>query len=343
MVKYNFKIAILILLLTFLSCEVFFSQVPTVQQSKVIPEAEITNGILTAHFYLPDVNTGYYRATRFDWSGIITNLEYKGHTYYGKWFNKYEPTIHDVVMGPVEEFGPVGYNEAKEGGKFLKIGVGILLKPDNSSYNNFKLYEILDHGEWKIKKKSDQIQFIHKLKDNEYSYEYTKKVRLIKGKSQMVLEHTITNTGNRIIETTVYDHNFLMIDKEPTGPNYVITFPFELSGRGMGIGEIATFDGKQIRFLKQMARSDRLFCGSVTGFSDKVSDYDFTVDNLKTGAGVRVTCDRPISKMVFWCSPVTVCPEPYIDMRIDPGKSFTWTITFEYYTKDGDQEENNEQ
>ena len=72
------------------------------------PEAEISNSQIRAHFYLPDSNVGYYRATRFDWSGIITNLEYKGHNYYGQWFEKYSPAIHDAVMGPVEEFGPVG-------------------------------------------------------------------------------------------------------------------------------------------------------------------------------------------------------------------------------------------
>ena len=39
------------------------------------PQAEITNGILKAHLYLPDNENGYYRATRFDWSGIISSLE----------------------------------------------------------------------------------------------------------------------------------------------------------------------------------------------------------------------------------------------------------------------------
>ena len=40
------------------------------------PEAEITNGILTARMYLPDAERGYYRSTRFDWSGAIYSLQY---------------------------------------------------------------------------------------------------------------------------------------------------------------------------------------------------------------------------------------------------------------------------
>ncbi|MGH2564453.1 MAG: hypothetical protein ACRDE5_08070, partial [Ginsengibacter sp.] len=45
------------------------------------PEAEITNGLITAKLYLPDAENGYYRGSRFDWSGVISDLQYKGHSY----------------------------------------------------------------------------------------------------------------------------------------------------------------------------------------------------------------------------------------------------------------------
>src|SRR3954468_2801637 len=87
------------------------------------PEAEISNGALRAKLYLPDAENGYYRATRFDWSGVISSLEYKGHNYFGKWFEKYDPKIHDAIMGPVEEFrtngSGLGYEEAKAGETFI--------------------------------------------------------------------------------------------------------------------------------------------------------------------------------------------------------------------------------
>ena len=40
------------------------------------PQAEITNGQLRVKLYLPDANSGFYRATRFDWSGMIYSLLY---------------------------------------------------------------------------------------------------------------------------------------------------------------------------------------------------------------------------------------------------------------------------
>src|SRR5215218_7786499 len=109
------------------------------------PSHVITNGQITASVYLPDAKTGFYRSTRFDWSGAIGSLEYKGHQYYGNWFTKvtdiydfgYDGPQDAVVsadftamVGPAEEFGVIGYNEAKPGGLFVKPGVGVLRRAD---------------------------------------------------------------------------------------------------------------------------------------------------------------------------------------------------------------------
>jgi len=225
----------------------------------------------------------------------------------------------------------IGYDQAEPGGKFLKIGVGVLQRSDDNPYNSFRLYDINNPGEWKIKKKTREVQFIHILKDTDYSYKYIKTVKLIKGSPEMHLEHTLSNTGNKTIETTVYNHNFLIIDQELTGPNYKITFPFEMSGKGQGIGEIAIFMGNQIQFLREMSKSERIYCGSITGLRGTLNDYNFTVENLRTGTGVRISCDRPLIRLVFWCSPVTLYPEPYINIKIEPGESFRWIVFYQFY------------
>jgi hypothetical protein len=66
------------------------------------PSAEITNGQIRAKVYLPDAQNGYYRGTRFDWSGVVYSLQYKGHNYYGPWVQRTDPKVHDFVyVGPV--------------------------------------------------------------------------------------------------------------------------------------------------------------------------------------------------------------------------------------------------
>jgi hypothetical protein len=126
------------------------------------PNAKITNGLVRASVYLPNAKTGYYRGTRFDWSGIISNFEYAGHNYYPEWFHHMDPKVRDfvydgaeIVAGPCtaitgtpEEFvtdkSALGFDEATAGGTFIKIGVGVLRKPDDTPYEVFHLYDIKD-------------------------------------------------------------------------------------------------------------------------------------------------------------------------------------------------------
>ena len=60
-------------------------------------------------------------------------------------------------MGPADEFRPLGYDAAKPGGAFVKIGVGMLKRTDEKAYDAFRLYPIADHGKWSVKHKGDSI------------------------------------------------------------------------------------------------------------------------------------------------------------------------------------------
>ena len=116
------------------------------------PQAQITNGLIKARLYLPDSKTGFYRGTRFDWAGVMPELEYRGHTYFGKWYSKeHDPAFHDHIAGPVEEFVAVGYETAKVGETFLKVGVGMLVKPEESKYSFANTYKNVNSGTWKVK------------------------------------------------------------------------------------------------------------------------------------------------------------------------------------------------
>ena len=90
---------------------------------------------MDATLFLPDAETGYYRGARFDWAGQISELKYRGHSFFGQWFEKYDPYLHDAIMGPVEAFDPIGYETAEPGGTYVKIGIGALEKPDDKNYH----------------------------------------------------------------------------------------------------------------------------------------------------------------------------------------------------------------
>ena len=92
--------------------------------------------------------------------------------------------------------------------------------------------------------------------------------------------------------------------------------------------------GKDIVFLRELAKGQTVFT-EVEGFGATASDYDFRIENRKTGAGVRITGDRPLAKLLFWSANLTVCPEPYIDASVEPGKESSWRITYQFYQAAG--------
>ena len=215
------------------------------------PSHRLTNGEITATVYLPDPKNGFYTTTRFDWSGAIASLQYKGHDFYGGWFSKitdiydfgYEGPNKDVIsadftamVGPAEEFGALGYNDVAPGGLFIKPGVGVLER-DEMNYNHSRPYVIANGGTWDVRTSREAVEFTHTLSQPSINlgYVYTKIIRLTPGKPQMTISHVRKNTGSKPIVTNVYNHNFTVIDKQATGPDIEITVPWQMTraaGRG---------------------------------------------------------------------------------------------------------------
>lgn len=303
--------------------------------SEDFPSAKITNGEIEAELYLPDANRGYYQGTRFDWAGVMPRLEYRKHSYFGIWNPaKYDPQLHDAIAGPVEEFVAVGMNEAEIGGEFLKIGVGSLIKPDAKPYSFNTLYQIKNGGKWTVKKSIDKIEFTHVISDAAgYGYVYRKTVKLLNGKPEMVLEHSLKNTGQKPIETQMYNHNFFMIDNEPTGPNIYTSFPYEIKAEGKGFGSIAKTENRAISYTKELESGNFVFTAGLQGFGLSPDDYDILIQNLKTGASVQITCDQPLAKFVYWACHTTSCPEPYIKLSVKPKEEVKWKINYKFIAR----------
>lgn len=310
------------------------------QSQSQFPQAEISNGKITAKLYLPDAEHGYYRGTRFDWSGSISSLKTAHHEYFGQWFPKYDPKLHDSIVGPVEEFikndTSIGYGEDKTGGTFIRIGVGIVRKPaGETKYERFKTYEIVDPGKWSVKRGTDWIAFTHDLTGSAsglggYGYRYTKTIRLKKNQDVMVIEHSLKNTGSKPIATSQYNHNFFVMDAKPSGPGNRVQFAFPLKAEQFNSAGAVEVRGKELVYLKELAQGQSAY-GEFTGFGKSASDYDIRVEHGKAGAGVHITGNLPLSKLVFWSIQSTFCPEAYVDMNVAPGAELKWAYNYEFY------------
>jgi hypothetical protein len=66
----------------------------------------------------------------------------------------------------------LGIDEAKAGGTFIKIGVGVLRRPDEAPYDVFRVYKIVDGAKWTVGRKADSVEFTQKLSDLATGYAY---------------------------------------------------------------------------------------------------------------------------------------------------------------------------
>ncbi|QHN03969.1 hypothetical protein FTO74_11740 [Granulicella sp. WH15] len=316
------------------------------------PTAKIDNGILHATIYLPDAANGFYRGTRFDWSGIIGDLAYAGHSYYGPWFTKIEPGVRDYIFdgaditagsasaitGPSESFDtkdglPLGFSRVSSGQTFVKIGIGVLRKPDDQKYSPYRQYEIVDHGKWKVKARATSIEFTQTVVDRSsgYGYRYTKTLRLLPGKPVLVMDHVLKNLGREPIVTEVFNHNFLVLDHQPTGPGFSVSLPFAIAPEKPIKRDLGTVDGNRISYRKQLEGKE-VFTVQIGGFAATPQDNDFRVENNKVGAGVRITGDRPLAQAEVWSIRSTVAVEPFVSLSAAPGETIRWSNSYLYYT-----------
>jgi hypothetical protein len=310
------------------------------------PRKSIDNGLIHAEIYLPDAANGFYRGTRFDWSGIINQLKYAGHNFYGPWFDRFDPQIHDYVvqgndivvgrasgsMGPTEEFDiPLGYDDAPAGGTFVKIGVGVLRKPDTARYDPYRAYDIVDGGQWRVRSEASSITFEQRVLDKSsgYGYVYRKTIRLVPGQPQMVIEQSLKNIGSRAIASSVYDHNFLVLDNQPTGPDFVIRVPFTIKAEKPFDSDLGSIDGDTITYKKVLTGKDR-FSVDIGGYSDKASDNEITIENTKEKASVTVTGDRPLASLALFSIRSTIAMEPFVRISAAQGEDFKWRYSYTY-------------
>lgn len=303
------------------------------QEAQNFPKAQISNGLIRAELMLPDPQNGSYRGTRFDWSGIISSLQFEGHEYFGQWYKHHDPKIHDAITGPVEEFrtndSGLGYEEAKPGSTFVRIGIGAVRKPEEKAYRPYDTYDIVDPGKWTVRRHKDRIEFTHQLRADGYAYVYRKTVRLVKGKAELLIEHSLKNTGQKAIDSTQYNHNFFVIDHEVVGPDVAVKFAFTPQPT-RDFGGRAEVKEHEIVFPHEL--EDKGVFTELAGAGTEVKDYDFRIENVKTGAGVHITGDQPLLKVNFWAIRTVAVAEPYIHLRIEPGKQAHWTIRYDFYT-----------
>jgi hypothetical protein len=312
------------------------------------PSVTIRNHLLSVKIYLPDSKSGFYRGVRFDWAGIIGSLTYGGNDFFVPWFKAVSPTVRDYTYengmvvnsannatGPAEEFngdgGALGYEETPVNGVFLKVGVGLLRRPDDSSYDRFRPYPIVDAGHRKVDLYRHQVVFIQEIRSValQYGYRYTKTLRVDQTRPVMWIEHTLKNTGARSITTTVSNHNFLNVNDLGTTSSMTFEAPFVLIPERTPDASLALIHAQQIVFRASPAVG-QLVSTTLSGYGPTSADNSFCITDRDLKVGVRISGNRPLSHLLFWSIHPVISIEPFVKFTIAAGQSFTWAYRYEF-------------
>lgn len=311
------------------------------------PSTVITNSVARAVVQLPDPVNGFYRATRFDWAGIISSLTACGHEFFGPWREIHDPFRHDCITGLAEEFHAfpepdIDYAFARPGGEFLRLGVGLLRKPatasgeDTSAFERFHTYELVDACRWDVICEATAVHFRHTAQSpTGLAYIYEKTVRLLNDEPTLVLEHCLTNTGDRPICTYHYNHNFFRIHGDDPGDDLVLRllFPVHFAGHRpelLNIQNSVVPDFLQEISLRRALRENERVLTEMYGFEITSAPYKMALHHRRARASVAISSDRPLSRFLFWATNRTFCPEPYVKIIAPCGALAKWTLRYEF-------------
>jgi hypothetical protein len=297
------------------------------------PEATLTSRELKATLYLPDAQQGYYRGTRFDWSGLVSRVDWGGHRFFSEFKQEHDPFNHDDIAGMAEEFGieaAPSFAQAKAGEPFIKIGIGVLERPDDAAYQFHRRYKVLKPGDWKVTREPGRIEFQQSLVGPKgWAYKFRKVIVMSPGAPTIKVTRRLTNTGTETINTDHYGHNFLRIDNIPVLTNYSLEFPFEprLGPEAKTQGGVE-LRGHSLVFTKDLAPNQAIWV-RLEGYQ-KVTDNEIKVVNHLTGASMTITGDQPLSKLVFYSSGGVLSPEPFVKIALSPGETKEWSTTYRF-------------
>ncbi len=275
-----------------------------------------------------DAPLEHYQASRFDWTGKITELRYQGIPLTRSERPDGRNEDH-LGRGFYNEFGidtALGFEETDPGGWFHKIGVG-LLKKDGDPYLFNKPYTI-DPAHFDFLPGPDRITVICTSKNvNGYAYVLRKDMELYE--SGFAIHYHLVNTGEKEIRTSEYVHNFIGIDRDIIGPDYILEFPFPI--RPDLFEETVNPEGKAILGQNQVSFNaspkEQFFFSPLNG--NIRAEAGWTLTHHSRGITLRESGSFQTTKVNLWGWNHVVSPELFHTLSLMPGQSTTWSRTFQ--------------
>lgn len=361
------------------------------------------NGDLSVVVYLPrDLKPGertYYQSSRFDWGSMIGSITRttknpntgvrETHSVYGtnQWRLPHDSYWAESGVGLASEFGVgaegslcnflcgwnqnnevtngvLGYQEAKSGESFLKIGVGELIKGSCStcdSAEDYKFnspYQFARPPVWTLEtdNNSNAIILSHTalLEGRKIGYKLEKYITL--NDDQLLVKTVLSNLGSESFSTAWYSHHFFTCDSHPV--QYGYSADFDLASTNGEYDEPTTWSwSTPLEDYARVHLSNHTNGGDDNEPSVRIDmqrgvesnvriKAEFEKNEKSKGGFTLRACNTKIRETIpevgdatsdismyaynLYIESGTLSPEPQILLSLDPGKSTSWTQQLDF-------------
>ena len=207
-----------------------------------------------------------------------------------------------------------------------------LLKKDDNNYLFSKNYEV-DPADFKVVCEPNKVLIVCKSKDvNGYSYVLKKEIEL--QESSFMVKYDLQNTGVKDIVTDEYAHNFIAINKDLIGSDYVLKFPFLLKSQffGEAVNPDQKVDVGQNEIKFNGSPEEQFFFSNLSGNEDVDAIWDLI--NIKNKIGISESGNFKTNKINLWGWRHVISPELFFNVSVKPGQSTRWSRTYKAYKLD---------
>lgn len=272
----------------------------------------------------------YYQAPRFDWTGKIRVVNFQNIPVSGieRTDGQNAPALG---KGFYNEFGidtALGFDAAPIGGWFHKIGIGLLKKTEDS-YAFHKPYDI-QPAVFTISETSNKLVIdCQSALVNGYAYILRKTIELIE--SSFIIHYYLENTGEKVIITDEYVHNFTAINQALISADYRLNFPFHLKPalfeETVNPEEKVILGPKDIQF--NGTPKEPFFFSNLSGNEKVPASWELI--NLQHKIGIRESGDFQTDKVNLWGWKQVISPELFFKIKLAPNQSTEWIRQYEVY------------
>lgn len=271
----------------------------------------------------PLERTDPHFSTRYSHSGYIQQIVCK-------------PSGRELLSSPRKEFNPfsgegfpdefetpVGYNDAVLGGRFLKLGVGQQIKREDKPYTNRDAHEIFSYAETGIRRKEGMLSFSVSDSLGEYAYQYEKTIAL-QGKD-LLISHTLSNTGNAILDTLWYPHPCLSRGEEKDFIFFECSSDMQAKSDGKPLLKShSSRTGYNVYRISPCDELDKGICFVWVG-SDEKNEQAVCLGEKEIW---HTKGNFPLYEMQLFVNDRVISPEPKLKLSLGKRKTYCWSTKY---------------